>query len=331
MGKGTTDENHPLSVGVVGYFMGTGSRTKHLRSMVTDADVILLVGNRTNQNGTDSWSLYPRTAKFIHIDIDGQEIGRNYEAEIRLVGDARLTLEALNVAIQKCNLKKRQDARAGVEREIAEGFEKWSLELAEVIDYDKVPIRPERLMRDLNDVLTEDTIVVSDASYSSVWITNFLISQKSGMRFLTPRGLAGLGWGLPYALGAKVASPNSPVIGLVGDGGFAHVWAELETARRMKLPVVIIVLNNQILGYQKHAEKILFNDYSDVTEFHAVDHAAIARSCGCVGVRIETPDQFAPALEKAISSGEPTVLDVVTDERAFPPVSAFEGNDRLNY
>src|SRR3546814_15785725 len=86
------------------------------------------------------------------------------------------------------------------------------------------------------------------------------------MRFVTPRGRAGLGWGLPFALGAKCARPGAPVFALVGDGGFAHVWSALETARRMGLSVVVAVLNNQILGYEKHAEKVLFGDYSDASD-----------------------------------------------------------------
>src|SRR3546814_2066165 len=122
------------------------------------------------------------------------------------------------------------------------------------------------------------------------------------MRFVTPRGRAGLGWGLPFALGAKCARPGAPVFALVGDGGFAHVWSELETSRRMGLPVVVTVLNNQILGYQKHAEKVLFGGYSDVCDFQPVDHAAIARACGCEGVRVERPADFRPALARALEA-----------------------------
>src|SRR3546814_3611514 len=113
MGKGAVDETHPLSVGVVGYFMGNRSRTKHLRPLVADADVILLVGNRTNQNGTDSWSLYPPNARYIHLDVDSQEVGRNYEA-LRLVGDARLGLKALTEALKARDLGKRRTARAAL-------------------------------------------------------------------------------------------------------------------------------------------------------------------------------------------------------------------------
>jgi acetolactate synthase I/II/III large subunit len=331
MGKGAVDETHPLSVGVVGYFMGTRGRTKFLRDMVTQADVVLLVGNRTNQNGTDSWQLYPKGAKYIHIDVDGQEIGRNYEAGVRLVGDARLALEALTRELKSRDLGKRAAARAALEARIAEGHKAHEAELSRVVRMDQTPVRPERLMRDLDSVLTPEMILVADASYSSIWIANFLKARKAGMRFVTPRGLAGLGWGLPFALGAKAARPGAPVFCLAGDGGFAHVWSELETSRRMNLPVVLTVLNNQVLGYQKHAERVLFNDYSDVCDFEAVDHAAIARACGCEGVRVERPEDFLPALQKALRSDRTTLIDVVTDQRAYPPVTSFEDSDRLTY
>ncbi len=118
---------------------------------------------------------------------------------------------------------------------------------------------------------------------------------------------------------------------LTGDGGFGHVWGELETARRMKLPVVVVVLNNQILGYQKHAELSLFGDHTDVVHFTAVDHAAIARAVGCHGVRVERPEQFLPALEEAMGKDDVTVIDVVTDERAHPPITSFQGKEALDY
>lgn len=329
MGKGSTDEDHPLSIGVIGYFMGTRSRTRHMRALIDEADVILLVGNRTNQNGTDGWQLYPKTARYIHIDVDGQEIGRNYEA-LRLVGDAKLTLHALGDALASRDLSRRHAARPGVEQAIEAGRRLWRSDMASM-DLSASPVRPERLMADLDTILTSDTITVADASYSSIWVANFLRSRRPGMRFVTPRGLAGLGWGLPFAIGAKVARPDAPVFCLVGDGGFGHVWSELETARRMGLSFVVIVLNNQILGYQKHAEKVLFDGYSDVCDFLPVDHAAIARACGCAGVRIEQADDFLPALARALATDGVTLLDVVTDQRAYPPITSFEDKANLVY
>lgn len=330
MGKGAVAETHPLSLGVVGYFMAPGSRSSHMRDVVTGADVVLLVGNRTNQNGTDSWSLYPEGARYIHIDIDPAEIGRTYEA-LRLQGDAKLTLGALVAALGARDLSAMAARRADLEARIAKGREAHAADMARLVDMDAVPIRPERLMADLDARLTETMIVVADASYASIWVANYLTARSAGQRFLTPRGLAGLGWGLPFALGAKAARPDAPVVCLTGDGGFAHVWAELETARRMGLPVVVVVLNNQILGYQKHAELSIFGAHTDVVHFQPVDHAALARACGCKGLSVTSPNDFAPALSEALASGEVTVIDVVTDERAHPPITSFQGKDALQY
>lgn len=324
MGKGAVDEQHPLSVGVASYFMGHNGATRHLRSLISDADVVVLVGNRTNQNGTDSWTLYPENAKYIHIDIDPQEIGRNYEAEVRLTGDARVALEQLTAALETRDLSQRAHARSTVEEQIAKGKAAHREEARDLTESTASPIRPERIMAEIDRLLTADSIVVADASYSSIWIANYLQSRKAGMRFITPRGLAGLGWGLPMALGAQVARPDATVFCVVGDGGFAHAWAELETAVRMKLPVVLVVLNNGILGYQKHAENIKFGDHTTACDFVDVDHAAIARAVGAVGVTVKDPAELADALKNAAQSRKMTVIDVVTDPNAFPPVTWYE-------
>jgi acetolactate synthase-1/2/3 large subunit len=324
MGKGAIDESHPLSVGVIGYFMGTGGMAKFQRSLVAEADVILFVGTRTNQNGTDSWTLFPRDARYIHLDIDGQEVGRNYEA-LRLVGDAKLTLAALTQELQGHDLARRQAGRRALAERIADGRRRHVEEAGALLSGRGKPARPERLMAELARRLTDDTIVVADASYASIWIANYLPARKAGMRFLTPRGLAGLGWGLPMALGAKLARPDSPVLCVVGDGGFAHVWSELETARRNRLNVVVTVLNNQILGYQKHAEDVLFGAHTSAIYFEPVDHAAIARACGLNGVRVEDPAEYGPALDRALAADTATVIDVITDPAAHPPITSFEG------
>ncbi|MFT7574807.1 MAG: acetolactate synthase-1/2/3 large subunit [Alphaproteobacteria bacterium] len=324
MGKGTVAETHALSLGVVGYFMGTNSRTRHQRELVTEADVVLLVGNRTNQNGTDSWRLYPPGATYIQIDIDGEEIGRNYEASVRLLGDAKLSLEALSAAMSTLDLEKRKGARAKLEATIATGKEKYEVESEAVRTSDRAPIRPERIMQELSSRIGPDDIIVADASYSSIWIANYLTAIKAGSRFLTPRGLAGLGWGLPMAMGAKVGNPDKRVICLVGDGGFAHAWAELETSRRMGLNVTLIVLNNQILGYQKHAEDIKFGAHTDAVFFEPVDHAAIARACGLSGIRVESAADIGTAIDEALGNNHTTLIDVMSDPEAHPPITGFE-------
>jgi acetolactate synthase-1/2/3 large subunit len=322
MGKGAVDETHPLSLGVIGYFMGPGSRTQDMRRLIDDADVILFVGARTNQNGTDSWSLFPPHARYIHLDIDSTEVGRNYEA-LRLVGDARLTLEALVAKMKEIDPSRSAKPRAAVADAIGDAVGKWRKTISRISTENQRPIRPERLMADIDRLVTPESIVVADASYSSIWIANYLTCRAAGQRFLTPRGLAGLGWGLPLAIGAQFAEPAKQVICVSGDGGFAHCWAELETVVRHKLPIVTIVLNNQILGYQKHGETVVFDAYTDAVDFVPVDHAAIARACGCDAVRIEDPAEFAPKLDEVLKARKPFLFDVIIDDAAHPPITMF--------
>ena len=180
-------------------------------------------------------------------------------------------------------------------------------------------------MQELSALLTSESIVVTDASYSPIWVACYLTAQRAGQRFLAGRGLAGLGWGLPAALGAKSAHPERDVFCVSGDGGFAHVWSELETAKRMGIKVTLIVLNNQILGYQWHAEDVLYGNHTDACQLGPVDHAAVARACGCNGIRVEEPGTLGSALRTAAKSDVTTVVDVVIDPRAYPPITLYEG------
>ena len=323
MGKGSVDETHPLSLGVIGYFMDTRGMAKFVKPMVTGADVILLVGNRTNQNGTDSWKLLPKDATYLHIDIDPLEIGRNYEA-VRLCGDAKLTLSALNAAMAKQDLSKRKAARAGILNAIATARKQHQQEIAGVTQSNTAPIRPERFMAELEKQLSQDHIVVADASFSSIWVANYL-TAKLNRRFITPRGQAGLGWGFPLAMGARLGSPDRPVFCIVGDGGFGHVWSELETARRHGIKLVVAVMNNGVLGYQKHAEDAGLGRHTNVCDFTSVDHAAIAEACGVKGIRLERAQDIAAAIKEALAADGSVLIDVIADPNAMPPVAAFAG------
>ena len=323
MGKGAVDEQHPLSCGVLGNASGPRSLGRQTRTLLKEADVVLLVGTRTNQNGTDSWRLIPPQARIIHIDVDPAEIGRTYEA-MRLVGDVAESLTALSIALKQRDLTLRRSARPKLEERIANAWKTFEAERSIYRDSNASPVRPERVMKELEAHLTPDTVVVADASYSSSWISGQLRTLAPGMRFLTPRGLAGLGWGLPMAIGAQIARPTHPVVALVGDGGFAHSWAELETLVRNQLPVTVIVLNNGVLGFQKDAENVKFGKFTSACLFSPVDHAAIARGCGCDAVRITQPGEISAALDKAMKSRKPWLLDVITDPGAHPPLSLFD-------
>lgn len=323
MGKGAVDERHPLSLGVGGNAYGRRAPGHYLKSIVAEADVVVLVGTRTAQNGTDSWSTFSPTARFIHIDIDPTEIGRNYEA-LRLVGDAKLTLAALTE-----RLAGRRAFPQGVADAIRDARVRNVHAFAALSASAASPIRPERLMAELETVLTPETVVVTDASYATIWMSSYLTATAPGQRFISPRGMAGLGWGLPLAMGAKVADPSRPVLAIVGDGGFAHVWSELETAVRNRTQVVLTVLNNGVLGFQKDAEDTKFGRHTGACYFAPVDHAAIARACGAGGVRVEDPADYLPAVREGLSRGGPFVIDVVTDPEAYPPITAFDKLDEL--
>ncbi|MGV1791600.1 acetolactate synthase catalytic subunit [Rhizobium sp. A37_96] len=327
MGKGAVSEFHPLSAGVLGSLVGPRSLGLYSHELMSEADLVVLVGTRTNQNGTDNWRQIPAKANVIHIDIDPTEVGRNYEA-LRLIGDAKETLAALRRTLQACNLALRRTQRASLEERITSFWRHFDdARLAQHASVDS-PIRPERVMAELQPWLARDITIVADASYSSMWILGQLRAPRAGMRFITPRGLAGLGWGFPLALGAKAAEPKRPVVAVVGDGGFAHSWAELETMIRMRLPVTIIVLNNGILGFQRDAETVKFGQYTSACHFADVDHAALAKACGCPSIRIDDPAALAPALKRGIEGNEPLLIEVMTDPEAHPPLSLFAEMDR---
>lgn len=324
MGKGAVDERAPLTCGVSGGLNGPRSLGYRTRALMDEADLVFLVGTRTNQNGTDSWRSIPSTATVVHLDIDPCEIGRNYES-VRLVGDIATTIQALTAALRSEDLSDRSTKKVSLERRIGEAWEQFEQDRSIFSGSNQTPLRPERIMRDLQSRMTPETIVVADASYSSMWIVGQLRTLRAGQRFIAPRGLAGLGWGLPLGIGAKLARPDSPVVVLVGDGGFAHSWGELETLVRAEINLTVIVLNNGVLGFQKDAETVKFGGYTTACRFVPVDHAALAKSCGCEAITVKNPGDIGAALDRALSSKTSVLIEVITDPDAHPPISLFTG------
>ena len=125
------------------------------------------------------------------------------------------------------------------------------------------------------------------------------------------------------ALGARIGNPDRPVFCVVGDGGFGHAWSEMETARRHDIKVVVAVMNNAVLGYQKHAEDAMLGRHTNVCDFAPVDHAAIARACGLKGIRVTRVEEIAPAIKEAMAADTAVLIDVVADPDAMPPVTVF--------
>jgi len=322
MGKGAIDETHALSLGVIGNAMGTRSPAKFHKDYVQSADVIVFVGSRTNENGTAGWSLFPSTARYAQIDIDPIELGRNY-AGLRLQGDARETLKALLERLRSRDTESLAQRTARLGNLFGQARDEHRRELSPMLAHEARPLRPEQLMHAL-DRYDDETVWVADASYSSIWLVQFIRSTRAGTRFITPRGIAGLGWGFPMAIGAKRARPDARIVCITGDGGFAHCWAELESARRHGVAVTVVVLNNGVLGFQINAEQSRFNTHTDVCHFGPIDHVAIAKACGCDGMVVNDLAELTTALDAASHTASPYVIDVHVDPQAFPPLTAFE-------
>lgn len=318
-GKGAIPDDHPLSAGVLGTSTGGRyGRGKIANALLAEADVALVVGSRNGQICTFNWTLPKPETSIIHIDIDPVEIGRNFAVAAPVVGDAREALIDLTETIGS----RRGRAQDPAPR-LAALRKDWSEEVAEVFSSDQVPIRPERLLREISSRVDADTIVVTDASYVTGWAMSHIDTPQDGRAMISPRGTGGIGWSLPAALGAKLADPHKKVVCITGDGAFAYVFNELETAARYQVPVVVVVFNNATLGFQRHFEEKVYGSYREC-DLLDVDHAALARTLHCQGERVTNPADIGPALDRALAANRTYVIDVVIDPAAMAPIYGLE-------
>lgn len=320
-GRGVIPDDHELSVGVLGTSTGGRyGRGKIANELLKEADTVLILGSRTGQICFSNWTLPGPGTKVIHADIDPTEIGRNFRTDTGLVGDIRETLIDL---IEACRSRNTQANHDDAVRRIVALRSEWEQETAEVFASAAIPIRPERLLREISDRATAETLVVTDASYVTGWAMSHIDTRGNGVGQISPRGTGGIGWGLPAAIGAKLAAPSRPVICVTGDGGFGYVLSELETAARYGVNVVVVVFNNGTLGFQKHYEEKLFGTYVDC-DFAPVNYAEIAKAMSCKGERITDPAAIGPAIDRALKDGKPYLLDVVIDANAMAPIQGLE-------
>jgi len=305
MGKGSMPEDHPLSLGVG----GSSGKTCANKAM-SDADLVVFVGCKTGQFATMNWTLPRPGTRIVHVDVDPGEIGRNFPTDVGVVGDARLSLKALVDRLKEMMTFKSSCVAPRLE-EVRRAVKVWRDSVEPRMVSDEVPIRPTRLVREMRRFLSDDAILTCDASLASFWGAIFFDVRRAGRYFLAPRGMAGIGAGFSFALGAKVAAADRQVMGLGGDGGFGMSLHELETARRMNLPVVYAVLNDSALGWIKLGELATFKRTISA-DFTQLDFSKIAEAFGCNGIRVERPGEIAEAISDGFRSGVPTVLDVVT-------------------
>ena len=303
--KGAITENHPLSVGVVGSY----SRWCANR-VVAEADLVIFIGSHTGSQVTNEWRVPAEGTPVIQIDIDPSELGRSYPNEVSLHGDAKATLRKLIEALEPIGGRNDWVSRA------QELVREWRDEVAPRLNSEAVPIIPERLCNELTQFLPEDAVLVADTGHAGIWTGSMVDLNHSGQDYIRCAG--SLGWGLSGAIGAKCASPDRPVICFTGDGGLWYHIGELETAVRYNIPVVIVVNNNHGLLQDKRGDDRGYQNVpgatsSDLWQFSDVDMAKVADSMGAFGIRVNRPGDIQGALEQALASGRPAVVDVVTD------------------
>ena len=319
MGKGALADDHPLILGMTGFW-----GTEFINDRCRDADWVFGLGTSFKEADCSSWeeeytfSMPP--SKLIQIDIDPSELGRNFPVEIGAVADLREALRVLNRVARKLFPTPRSSDV--VKAEIAAYRAEFKASRREAEASDQFPMRPERILSDVRAVLPRNAIITTDVGWNKNGVGQQFDILEPGS-ILTPGGFATMGFGAPAALGAKIAAPDRLVISLVGDGGFGQNPALLATAFEDDIAVVWIVMNNRafgtIAGLQKaHFGTTLGTVFEKDGQPYSPDFAAIAKAYGIDGEKIASADEFKPALERAIKSGKPYVLDVTMENAPVP-------------
>jgi acetolactate synthase-1/2/3 large subunit len=326
MGKGCLHEDHPLLLGMTG-FWGTPVANEKCRT----ADVILAVGTRLAEASSSSWD--PRftfaapPTRLIHVDADFAEIGRNLPTELGVVADAKLALAALAGAARG---RPHRD-RGRIREEIRRGRGAFAEEWAHQWTSDQFPLRPERILSELRKAVPEDGFVVTDVGWNKNGVAQQFSITVPGT-FITPSGLATMGFGAAAVLGVKVAAPTRAAVALVGDGGFGANPNVVATAMEAGLNVVWVIMDNAAFGTIAGLENMHYGTtFGCVFERNGkpyrVDFAAMARAWGAHGVMVESAADLGPALREALASDRPAVVQVPMENAPTPTPGYWNIND----
>ena len=308
-GKGVFPEDHALALGMFGTF-GLDSAN----AVVADADVVIAVGTKLGPSDTVNETpdlLDPVRQTFVQLDIEPLNAAWTFPVDHVVVGDAASSLAQLTACLGS---SARTDGASRVReaRRRLGGFE------TDDSRSDAVPMRPQRIIAELQRALPRDGMVTADAGENRIFLAHHFQAKSPGS-FLQPAAIGGMGYAIPAALALKLLNPGLPVVAVCGDGGFAMSMNGLMTAREQELPIVVLVMNNSILGWVVHGqgERLIASEFADF------DHAAIARAMGCDGIRVQTPDELASALRAAMGSKRPTVIDAITSrDQSFQKITS---------
>jgi len=326
MGKGCLAHAHPLLLGQSG-FWGTPIANEKCRT----ADLIVAVGTRLGEANSSSWD--PRftfsipPTRLIHIDADVAEIGRNYQTELGVVADARLALAALADEARG----KRHADRGRLRDEIARGHNEFANNWSGQRTSSQFPLRPERILSELRQAAPADAFIVTDVGWNKNGVGQQFPITVPGT-FITPSGLATMGFGPAAALGVKMAQPDRLSIALIGDGGFSANPSVIATAMEAGLHVIWVVMDNSAFGTIAGLEEMHYGTtfgcmFECDGKPYRIDYAAMAIAFGADGIMVEAADQLGPALRSAIASGRPTVIQVPMENAPTPTPGHWDIND----
>ncbi len=328
MAQSVLPDDHPLMLGQTGFW---GSEFTH--NFTKNADLIFGVGTRFAEADSSSWyegvTFDTDKTTFIQLDIEPQEIGRNYPVEIGAVANPRVALEQILEEVKLLVPEPRQNSM--VIQEIYNMREKFNLENKARRNDDRYPMTPQRILRDVKRVLPEDALIFTDVG----WNKNG-VGQQYGVKVAEtiyhPSGLATMGFGPAAVIGAKLAAPNKVVVTLVGDGGFGTNPSVLATAREMNLPIIWIVMNNSAFGTIAGLEKSHYQTefgtvFTHNGEPYSPDWAMIAAGYGVKSCRISTADELEQQLAIAVESNEPFLIDCPMENIPVPTPGIWNIND----
>jgi acetolactate synthase-1/2/3 large subunit len=298
MGKGSFPENHPLSLGSIGMH-GNPAANK----LLCEADVLLAVGTRFSDRATGKLDSFCAPTKKIQIDIDTAEIGKNIDVDVPIVADAKKALTELHEKLAK-QLKKK-------------GNSPWTKRVKEAKEQLSPPVKagskdlkPKALLKELRKLLPENAIATTEVGQNQMWAALYFNALKP-RTFISSGGLGTMGFGFPAAIGAKVACPDRPVVDIAGDGSFRMTEQELGTSVTEDIPVIVIVLNNSVLGMVAQWQRMFYKGrYSAVKLGSVPDFVKLAEAYGAQGLRAQSIPEFTKAVKTALKSDVTTVIDV---------------------
>ena len=306
-GKGVFPETHELALGVFGNF-----GLPVANAIVADADVILSVGSKLSPTDTVSENpnlLDPQRQILIQLDIEPKNVSWTFACEHAVIGDASVALSHITEAV--CVLGRFSNEKVAFRKErVAEARRKHGFFNHPEFVSDEMPMLPQRIIAEIRKAVSDDAFVACDAGENRLFMTHFFQTKSAGT-FISPAAIGGMGYAIPAALAARLIYPERQIVAVCGDGGFAMAMNGLMTACEEGIAIVTIILNNRALGWVMHGQR----DRVIASEFSNMNFAEIARAIGCRGIRVEEPRQLEEALAEALSSAEPTVLDVATSRK----------------